>query len=216
MTPLLVFLTKKKKKSSNGFCTFQKAATSFLPAPPSPALPKGAICHLPPLLSPPPLKADREPRAGHSASLFHCLLPGGRQRACLLIAQISPFFPSALSLSISFSLRKARRATLTDRSQGRSHALLRAINLRGGGGSRNFLRLTRCVFRRPIPTQMMNTTSFQISHPLSAAAAVCVRQEITRKHGSTRAIISYTEPHIPSDAEPLYLDCSKKKKKTQR
>lgn len=58
-----------------------------------------------------------------------------------------------------------------------------------GAGGRNFLRLTRCVFRRPIPTQMMNTTSFQISHPLSAAAAAaaaaCVRQEITSKHGST-------------------------------
>lgn len=88
----------------------------------------------------------------------------------------------------------------------------------GGEGAENFLRLTRCVFRRPIPTQMMNTTSFQISHPLSAAAAACFSQMITSKHGSTGAIISYTEPHIPSDAEPLYLDCSKtkKKKKTQR
>lgn len=170
------------------FAHFKKPLHLSFPAPPSPALPKGAICHLPPLPSPPPLKADREPRAGHSASLFHCLLPGGRRRACLLIAQISPFFPSALALSISFSLRKARRATLTDRGQGRSHALLRAINLGGrGGGGAETSRVSRDAFSAaPIPTQMMNTTSFQISHPLSAAAAAaCARQKITSKHGST-------------------------------
>lgn len=90
-----------------------------------------------------------------------------------------PLFPPLLSLAVSFSFRDARRATLTDLGQGRSHALLRAINLRGGG-SRNFLRLTRSVFRRPIPTQMMNTTSFQISHPLSAAPFV--RQMMISKH----------------------------------
>lgn len=126
--------------------------------PPRPTLPKGDICHLPPLLSPPTfLKADQEPRAGHSASLFHCLLPGGRRRACLLIAQISPFF------------REAHRATFTGWGQGRSHAPL-LISISGVERSRNFLRLTQIVFRRP--SQMMNKTSFQISHPFSASVAL--------------------------------------------
>lgn len=155
------------------FAHFKKLL--HLPPPPRPTLPKGAICHLPPLLSPPTfLKADREPRAGHSASLFHCLLPGGRRRACLLIAQIPPFF------------REARRATFTDwgpRSLPCSPPCHQSQGLGGGKGERNFLHLTRFVFRRPIPTQMMNTTPFQISHPLCAAVAKLARQKIINTGG---------------------------------
>lgn len=54
-----------------------------------------------------------------SASLFNCLLHTGRSRDCLLIANyLSVFFFSQLT-------------PLSWPSQGRSHALLRPINLRG-------------------------------------------------------------------------------------
>lgn len=170
MTPLLILLAKKKKKSSNGFYTFQKAATSF--PPPSHPSEGGNL----PSASP-PLSSN---------------FPKGRPRAA--------GGPQRLFVSL-FTSRRAPESLFTDcsnpplfsrSSPGHFHRLGAKVapmlsslpSISGvGGGNRNFLHLTRFVFRRPIPTQMMNTTPFQISHPLCAAVAKLARQKIINTGG---------------------------------
>lgn len=164
-----------------------------------PALPMGAICHLPPLLSPPTfLKTDGEPRAGHSASLFHCLLPGGRRRACLLIAQIPPSFFTKLAGPLSQTGAKVAPMLSSLPSISRVE------------GSRYFLHLTPCVFRRPSPTHMMNTTSFQISHPLSAAAKLARNKIINT--GRREWSLCTQNFHIQADVATLILIVCRRRK----
>lgn len=163
--------------------------------PPTPSLPLRAICHL----SPSPLSYLSRPSAadGHSASLFKCLLPKGHPRACLLIAQISPFSVS-FSASSRHSHGRAKVAPMLS---------LRAINLTGKTKKKKLeLPLTRFVSTaipnaraRPSPSpqpflcRWWMTLSFPISYPFVPLPFVSWNKQ-TRVDLSNRFLYKTSHP----------------------